>query len=101
MAALDHTYYCMHCHRYIFGETPLRLATQVNTHNTTLHPSDCANWTENGITMSAHYAGPGVRVKLPYTVDAARPISKEWGDAAPPQITEADRKMLAAGRVRW
>lgn len=100
MAEVVHKYYCLHCKRFVFGETAAGLAFNVNSHNSVLHPTDCCNWTAEGITHSTRYSG--VDGPLPQYLQPHGTTSKnEWGDAKPPDITERDKIMLSKGGVKW
>lgn len=88
-----HKFYCSRCNRFLYAETVLGLVTAVNYHAVTTHPADCSNWTVSGIAASVNYssAGPLPQYLAPYNSPAKKTLT----------ITEEDRKMLAAGRVRW
>lgn len=98
-----HKYFCKHCNLYLFGETATRLAGNVNTHNTRVHPIDFNRWDASGIVLSAQYSAPSDAPPYisSYVRSSSVVFSKEWGDAKPPDITEQDRLMLAKGGVRW
>lgn len=106
-----HSYYCTHCRLYIYEGTPKRLAERVNNHNNLQHPFDWSNWTEGGIVLSAQYRHIGAhehapeaarRVLSQYTEPFGTTSRREWGDAKNvPTITDADRRLLAQGLVKW
>lgn len=89
-----HKYYCARCDRYLFGESRAHLATAVNYHAMTTHPSDFANWTPDTIITSCNYEG--VSGPLPQYLTPHGTTSK-----AIPSITDEDRAMLKAGNVSW
>ena len=94
MADLIHKYYCTRCDRFVYGENLVVLANAVNYHATAFHPSDFANWTADGIVSSSQYsgsAGPLPQYLVPHGTTSKRE----------PVITEADRVILARGRVKW
>ena len=98
MAEGVHKYFCDYCRQFIFAETPGLLAQHVNTHNTLLHPMDFANWTSSGIVLSTRYfagTGPLPQYLVPYGTAQNTPEHLDQ------KITEADRKFLASGLVRW
>jgi hypothetical protein len=99
MAEVVHKYFCSYCRLYVFGETPTLLASIVNSHNRLLHPIDFASWTPEGITQSTQYSGPAS--VPPYLASYVTPVSKEWGDAKAPDITDRDKIFLVTNGIRW
>lgn len=99
-----HKYFCEDCTIYIFGATEARLAVNLNAHNQIHHPTYSDMWTAVSIVRSRHYFKtqfdvPETKALPEYTIPHAM---KEWGNAkAAPIITDEDRKMLAAGKVKW
>ena len=94
MADIIHKYYCTRCERFVYGESLTILANEVNSHATGFHPSDFAKWTEANITRSSQYTGTAGPL-LQYLAVHGTTSKRE------PAITEADRAMLAEGRVKW
>lgn len=101
MAEFIHKYYCEHCRQYIFGDTAAMLAMGVNLHNSAMHPADFSTWTAGGIVLSTRYSGPGFAALPQYTKPFGTTSRSEGGDTKLPQITKADRELLAKGHVRW
>jgi hypothetical protein len=89
-----HKYYCVRCDRFMYGETLAYLASAVNYHATSQHPSDFANWTAGSIESSTQYSG--TKGPLPQYLAPHGTTSHKV-----PTITDEDRAMLAAGLVRW
>ena len=97
MADLVHKYFCTHCTLYIFGETLVHLAGNVNFHAIAHHPADFSNWTAANIESSTQYskaAGP-----LPQYLAVHGTTSQRTSIL--PEITDADRAMLAEAHIKW
>jgi hypothetical protein len=106
-----HKYYCDSCKILIFGESALRLALNVNGHNSVHHPQDFAKWTGPGIVRSSRYSGPALpdlaetnpsRILPQYTQPHGVTSKWDWGTAQyAPDITPDDLLFLAEARVKW
>jgi hypothetical protein len=86
-----HSYFCIYCHRSQMGETAAVLAANVNQHNSVFHPADCSSWTSSGITHSNQYSFQ----------ELGEPTPVKSLPAAPVEITDDDRQMLAKAGIAW
>ena len=93
-----HRFHCARCDRFIYGQTLAELATGVNYHATSTHPSDFANWTPETVIASLHYSSPMSAVLPQYLVAHGTTSHRT---SLVPDITDADRRMLAEGHVKW
>jgi hypothetical protein len=94
MADVIHKYYCIRCEKFLYSDSRLRLAIDLNYHNTAQHPADFAAWTERNIISSMQYVGEAG--PLPQYLEAHGTTSKRVLT-----ITDEDRAMLKAGGVAW
>jgi hypothetical protein len=98
---VTHKFFCDFCHRYILADTLPRLAVTLNAHNQGLHPEVKLPYSPAEIQNSVNYSA---MMQAPTYVEkiVAKDSGMSWGTARkPPVITEEDRKLLAAGRVKW
>jgi hypothetical protein len=101
-----HNYYCVYCKRFLVGDTAEVLCASVNSHNSMSHPADFAAWRPDDIINSCNYSGPGAALPqfiIPHGTTSRSPVQFIVDDNSKPlpDITEADRLMLAAGFVKW
>lgn len=97
MATLAHRYFCVRCDRFIHSTRLADLVAQVNTHATVFHPTDFAQWAEKGIVLSSQYTY--LSEILPQYLTPHGTTNRRV--PAVIELTDADRKMLAAGGVKW
>ena len=97
----SHRYYCAYCRRFVFGDAPGQLAMRVNSHNSSHHPADFANWTDLGIVMSAQYMGPISAPLVKYTLPFGTTSRSGVTPAKVYDITDEDRKFLKQALVLW
>lgn len=101
-----HKFFCLDCKIFLFGVTVQRLATNVNDHMLSTHPTRFAGYTEGSIVRSACYTTPDTVLpsgpRPEYTKPWALTTRAEWGDAKkPPDITEDDIQMLKEHYIAW
>lgn len=97
-----HQYFCVRCSRSLYAETPGALASRVNEHSCKLHPADFANWTADGIVLSAQYSGPHAdRTRPEYTVPFGTTSRSEPRLSKLPDLTAEDRRFLERALVKW
>jgi len=114
MSEAVHKYFCGYCNIFIFGETPARLAGNLNSHNGYKHPADCDNWTGDRIIQSSHYWPPMGEQEIDEVAKELKALPQyttpygttskngDWGDAKhPPDITRFDIELLSLNRVKW
>lgn len=111
---MNYEFYCTNCKRSLFAESAELLASRLNHHNRTLHPTCFDQWTVDLIRSSVHFAPPILGTAgdsrdeeskpkpLPqYTKPHGVTSKAQWGGAKEPVITEADKKMLTQAKIRW
>lgn len=106
---MKYEFYCNLCKRSLFSVSVDGLAELLNQHNATHHPAAFDKWTAQTIRASVNFfmpaevpAAPAAPKVLPqYTQPHGTTSKGAWGGAPEPQITDADRKMLAQGKVKW
>jgi hypothetical protein len=94
----SHRYYCQRCDRFLYGALLADIVSAVNIHASCFHPSDFSKWTEKDIILSAQYTcifGEVPPYLLSQGIVAASTV------VTLPEITAADKEMLAKGKVRW
>ena len=98
MSGVVHRFYCNRCDRFMYGENLAELAKATNYHAISFHPADFSSWTPDGITLSVNYGAPPSQALPRYTQPFG--TTSRRGTVAL-NITDEDRAMLAAGRVKW
>lgn len=105
-----HKFLCPCCKIFIFGVNTIRLASNLNEHNSDKHPFESSDWTAAGIVFSAHYIGPVVPNAnwgndAEVAVDTRKGPRPEYtvphGTNENSRMTPEGRKVLEGLGVKW